>query len=135
VSVSDTLVVSAVLGLQYVLLHAALLSPLACWMIDGSSCRGSSRVVANQRLPASCMDLHQLQLMESVCTLLHTAAGVGMCLFYMQLGMPCCWSLFLLEKSGGPMAVCLKCSCSVRVYHRGCTCERDFAGFYFSFIK
>ena len=82
----------------------------------------SSRVVANQRLPASCMDLHQLQLMESVCTLLHRATGVRMCLFYMQC-MSCCWSLFLLERSGGPMTVCLKFSCSGRVYHRGCTCE------------
>ena len=36
------------------------------------------RVVANQWLPAPCMDLHQLQPMESVCTLLHRAAGVGM---------------------------------------------------------
>ena len=30
---------------------------------------------------------------------------------------------FLLEKSGSLMTVCLKFSCSVRVYHRGCTCE------------
>ena len=119
---SDTLVVRAVLGLPNLLLHDALLHPLACWMIDGSSCRGSSRVVANQRLPASCMNLHQLQPMESVCTLLHGAAGVRMCLFCMQY-MSCCWSLFLSEKSGGPMAACLKFSCSVRVYHRGCTCE------------
>jgi succinate dehydrogenase/fumarate reductase cytochrome b subunit len=41
----------------------------------------SSRVVANKRLPAPrpCMDLHQFQTMESVCILLHRAAGVGMC--------------------------------------------------------
>jgi hypothetical protein len=92
----------------------------------------SSRAVANQRLPASCMNLNQLQPMESVCTLLHGAAGVRMCLFYMQC-MSCCWSLFLLERSGGPMAVGLKFSCSGRVYHRGCTCEGD-VGFYFSFL-
>jgi hypothetical protein len=38
----------------------------------------SSRVVANQRLPAPCIDLHQFKTMESVCTLLHWAADVGM---------------------------------------------------------
>ena len=120
------------LVLPYLPLHDAFLSPFACWMIDGSSCRGSSRVVANQRLPASCMNLHQLQPMESVCTLLHGAAGVRMCLFYMQC-MSCCWSLFLLERSGGTMTVCLKIGCSGRVCHRGCTCEGD-VGFYFSFL-
>ena len=125
-------------GLPYWLLldlpcHSTpVLKTPACWMIDGSSCRGSSRVVANQRLPASCMNLYQLQPMESVCTLLHGAAGVRMCLFYMQC-MSCCWSLFLLERSGGTMTVCLKIGCSGRVCHRGCTCEGD-VGFYFSFL-
>jgi hypothetical protein len=55
-------------------------------------------------------------------------------LFYMQC-MSCCWSLFLLERSGGPMTVCLKLSYSVRVYHRGCTCQGDVVGFYFLLLR
>jgi hypothetical protein len=49
---------------------------------------------ANQRLPASCMDLLQFQTMERVCTLWHRAAGVGMRLFYMQC-MSCCQLLLV----------------------------------------
>jgi hypothetical protein len=62
----------------------------------------SSRV-ATQRLPAPYMDLYQT--MESVCTLLHRAAGVRMCLLYVQC-ISCCWSLSPLAKSGSLMAVC-----------------------------